>query len=111
MSYTCTWQFDIAPDGETDVPAEVDRLMQELLNLEACNPVLADSGVGLDLSAMTVEVTLSIHCENIDEALHEATSAIRTAIHAAGGGTPGWPDATPSTGGRVAFHHRELTTV
>lgn len=65
------------------------RLMTELLALERVGSV-ADSAVSLDLDNRRVEIEVIGLGPSFDEAAETADAAIRSAIHAAGGATPGW---------------------
>lgn len=74
--------------GEDDLEAHTDRVMEELLKLESATIRDADvSGSVLD-----GEVQISVYAigESFDTAADIADSAIRSAIHAAGGHTPNW---------------------
>lgn len=69
------------------------QLMDELLALEECNPgTFTDSTVSTDALERTLTVDLLIlDASSPAAALQEALDITRTAIHAAGGATPGWP--------------------
>jgi hypothetical protein len=62
-----------------------DLLTDEMAELDADN-----LGVGATLSAGTFEVTLTLQADTIEQAAANAIALLRTAIHAAGGATPGW---------------------
>ncbi len=68
----------------------IDQVMDELVKLTEVDETLYDPSIGADLVAGEVEFSLSVDADE-DEAIPKALGAIRTAIHAAGGGTPGWP--------------------
>jgi hypothetical protein len=70
--------------------AEVQRIMDELLVLEAAGCKIADTALSLDLVNDRVEVELLSWGEGFDEAAMNANSCLRAAIHAAGGSTPDW---------------------
>lgn len=74
--------------GADDIDAHTDAVMDELLKLESES--ISDSDLSADLKDCTVEVSIVGHAETFDEAAAIADSAIRTAIHAAGGSTPEW---------------------
>jgi hypothetical protein len=49
-----------------------------------------DGDVGADLAAGRIELCMTLSADSRLDALTKAVTAARTAIHAAGGGTPGW---------------------
>jgi hypothetical protein len=112
MNITCTWEFTLIPSGAVEViPADLDRVMIELLALEACTEGLGDSAIGLDLEALSAEISVSVEAESPEVAISTAMNAIRTAIHAAGGSTAGWPLASEVVGVGTVFEPRQLTAV
>ena len=112
MNITCTWEFTLIPKQEAlAVPAELDRVMRELLLLEACTGGLSDSAIGLDLDEMVAEISVSVDAESPEEGIAIALGSIRTAIHAAGGSTAGWPSVTDVVGTGMVFEPRQLTAV
>jgi len=48
--------------------------------------------IGGTLSDGDIEFSLAVEAETLEEATASVFGTIRTAIHAAGGGTPGWPE-------------------
>jgi len=89
--------------GPHDDPAsEVESIVEHLIDLEPCTAGLLDSTVGMDLAARTVKVELTVEAGSAGAALDLAVSYLRTAIHAAGGSTPGWENE-PTTYGHIAF--------
>jgi len=81
--------------------AETDRIMDALLDLEG--DVISNSAVGVNLKDCVVDIDVLAIGETFDDAVAAADAAIRAAIHAAGGGTPGW-EPTART------KHAELVT-
>jgi len=108
MSIAVTWQFIIIPDGVTDVEAEAEAIMESLVDLEQVDLRLSSSAVGLDLAVMTLDVEVTVRGDDYQDCIQHALAAIRTAIHSAGGGTPGWPG--PSAGG-ASFEPRDFRAV
>lgn len=64
----------------------LDRVMSEFLRLE-----VADPSIDATLTAGTVTFTVTVEAANPVEAVNQASMIVRSAIHAAGGGTPDWP--------------------
>jgi hypothetical protein len=67
-----------------------DRVMEELLNLGVQDP-----SVGGSLTSGEVQISLTLNASTKREAISKANALMRTAIHAAGGATPGWPTLSP----------------
>jgi hypothetical protein len=108
MSIAAAWQFIIVPDGVADVEAEAEAVMGSLVDLEQVDDRLSDSAVGVDLAAMTLDVELTVKGDGYQDCVQHALAAIRTAIHSAGGATPGWPG--PSAGG-ASFEPHDFRAV
>lgn len=74
----------------------------QLSDLEASIPWLRDWSLGTTMleggSAASIEAEFTVDAETWGRALDDATCLIRTAIHAAGGATPGWDDGDPGVG-------------
>jgi hypothetical protein len=87
--------MDLAYEPPTSAtPEEVDdffeQVMEHLVDLGVDDP-----GVGLDTRARRVTISATAEGADVGQALNEAVAAIRTAIHAVGGATPGWPTDLP----------------
>jgi hypothetical protein len=76
--------------GGSDLDAHTDLVMDELLNLEECDPNLHDADVSATLTDQQVSITIVALGDTFETAHDIAATAIRTAIHAAGGSTPSW---------------------
>jgi hypothetical protein len=112
MIVTCDWQFLLTDvNAGADLPHQAEAVMQELLALEACQEGLSSSGVGLDLETMIVEISISAEADTYEDAVATAMSAIRSAIHAAGGSTLGWPQAMPASLAAPYYEPRGLHAV
>lgn len=105
MIVSVSWQFHIVPDGMTDVSDEAEAIMSSLLDLESVDTRLSDSAVGADLASMKLDVEVTVEGMDYQDCLNHALLSIRTAIHAAGGATPGWPGSDP---GRARFEPNDL---
>jgi len=108
MSIAAAWQFIIVPDGATDIETQAEAIMDSLVDLEHVDDRLSSSGVGLDLAAMTLDVEVTVRGDDYQDCVQHALAAIRTAIHSAGGATPGWPG--PSAGG-ASFEPHDFRAV
>ena len=108
MSIAATWQFIIVPDGVADVEAEAEAVMGSLVDLEQVDDRLSSAAVGLDLDAMTLDIEVTVTGAHYEDCVNHALAAIRTAIHSAGGATPGWTTAAES---HVSFEPRDFRAV
>lgn len=79
------------PDGSLIPPEqfeqELDEIVDEAIKLEG----VLDADIGATLSTGELEIWVTVETPNPDEAWPLASNAVRCAIHAAGGATPGWP--------------------
>jgi hypothetical protein len=65
----------------------LDAVMEELVKLDVTDP-----SIGGTLSDGDIEFSLAVEAETLEKATATTFGTIRAAIHAAGGGTPGWPE-------------------
>jgi hypothetical protein len=90
VPYSVTMRLTAAEDHQ-NLESSIDRIMEELVRLtEVKNARISDPNIGADLAAGRVEFSLTVDAAE-EDVTKEAVTAIRTAIHAAGQGTPGWP--------------------
>lgn len=81
-------EFDVTSPTRDGLDEHTDVVMEQLLALEGAD--LEDSAVGVNLATGRVEIEVVAHGPNFEAAIDVGSSAIRTAIHAAGGSTPDW---------------------
>ena len=106
---TCEWNFQLTDVGDVqELPTHAEGLMKELLTLEECNEQLTDSAVGLDMETVTIQVAVTAECDTFEQAVAEAMSAIRTAIHANGGTTADWPQDLPTKDDAIEYEPRGM---
>lgn len=107
MKFTVRLQgsIDVTTDDEpvsdaercSMIEAHLDDVMDELLTLAADDPT-----IDVDLSTRHVSLALVVEAKNPVGATAQASGLFRTAIHAAGGHTPDWPNEdNPSWGVRL----------
>jgi hypothetical protein len=65
----------------------LDAVMDELVKLDVTDP-----SIGGTLTDGDIEFSLAVEADTLERATAGAFGTIRAAIHAAGGGTPGWPE-------------------
>jgi len=107
MRMKAAWQF-IVPDDATDIETQAEAIMDSLVDLEQVDDRLSSAAVGLDLAAMTLDIEVTVTGNDYEECVNHALAAVRTAIHSAGGATPGWP--RPSAG-RASFEPQDFRAV
>lgn len=73
-----------------DLDEHTDAVMEELLKLESAE--LSDADIAASLESGEVSVSVVAEAPTFEEAAALGDSAIRAAIHAAGGHTPEWAD-------------------
>jgi hypothetical protein len=86
MLFNITVQVRFSGDLSS-LEAQLDRVMEELVRLHAIDP-----SIGATLADGDIEITLSVEADGLEEAVQSTFATIRTAIHAAEGATPNWPE-------------------
>jgi hypothetical protein len=89
VPYSVTMRLTAADDHD-NLETSIDRIMEELVRLAEVDARISDPNIAADLAAGQVEFSLTVNAAEQD-VTQVAVTAIRTAIHAAGQGTPGWP--------------------
>lgn len=89
------WTFSVAVGVEASsevLGSHVSLVMEELAKLVSVDgSQISDPALSLDAAERTVVVELEALGDTYPAAANIGLSAIRTAIHAAGGFTPNWP--------------------
>lgn len=87
-SYYIELTFELgAPDDALGLEAHLDEVAAAFAAIET-----VDGDVGADLETGRVDLCMTVPSDSRVDALSTAVIAARTAIRAAGGGTPGWDD-------------------
>lgn len=76
-----------APDPDT-LDTLSDAIQDELLELEG----VIDPDLGITLRTGEIHLRTCVEAETPEQAIGQASGAFRSALHAAGIGTPGWED-------------------
>lgn len=84
------WVF--MAESHADLFAYSDKLMEALLDQEACNDAFMDTAVSTDLGNDVIEVEADATGADLSAAIASLRAAIRAALHQVGIGTPDWPD-------------------
>ena len=79
------------PVGQDEFHDYASQLMDELLALEECDDTIADPTVSSDADESLFTVEMIVRTDDQFEASAKASAVLRTALHAAGAETPGWP--------------------
>ena len=88
--------------GADNFDAHIDDVIERLLELEVADSRLSDSDIDAVLTKGLLTINVLATDITLDAASALANSAIRSAIHAAGGATPDWDtfsgsaDVTPT---------------
>lgn len=88
-----------------------EKLMEALLDLELCNEgrKVCDSGVGVDAEGREIRVEFTVRAETLDSGTKEILGVMRTALHAVGAATPGWPAPDDVVAKYTAEYHTLVT--
>lgn len=106
MQTSITWRLTVSAEGAPDtddtrayLEDHFDRVMEELVKLEACNENVHDPSLAVNLETFPkarIEVELLVDGVG-PAALETGGTVLRTAIHSAGGFTKDW-DRRPRSG-------------
>lgn len=69
-----------------------EAVMAELVSLSEAGGIL-DGSAGVDSARNVVQLGVTVTGEDLSDGIIKAVTAMRTAIHAAGDSTPGWPSS------------------
>jgi len=85
-NYTVRLQCAADRDAAHDLAADFDAIADALFELGGVH----DQDLDADLTEGTVIFTMGVVADRESVALDRALGVVRTALHAAGRGTPGW---------------------
>src|SRR5262245_14046365 len=96
-------QYEFIVEGDVVGPAEglsdhLDEVMDQLVELDAIDPAI-DAVLGRGF----VRVTFTVEAPAPDIGTKAGLDLLRTAIHAAGGATPDWPNEIKPDEWGIAF--------
>lgn len=91
--------IDAGPNADDPQLLEdhLDEVMNQLVALEEGDGRVADADISARLLDGDVEISVVVQAGNTTEANEIGMGVIRCAVHAAGGHTPGWENATAAT--------------
>ena len=86
-----TWYIEFTAPLPTAVSREVveEHIEDVLLELDSLDGI-TDADILIDYGKHAVMFSMYVEAADHAEALPKVATSLRTAIHAAGGGTPGW---------------------
>lgn len=90
MMYEAAILISVELAGPADLRDAIDGVTEQLAVIDEATPELLDYAVSSDACDNTVVFEVTVDAADQMEALAGAVSWVRTAIHAAGGATPGW---------------------
>lgn len=81
----------------TEVLAHIDDVIDALEDIEDGDGRIIQCDISVSLHNHQIQIDVEVAADDRLEATSIAISAIRTAIHVAGGATPGWEDLIRTT--------------
>lgn len=91
ISLDVTMEVNVRIDEEAEpIDEQLGAVMDELVKLADGNCGISDPAISYDSERKLVTIEVVAENEDFDDAVLTANSCIRSAIHAAGGATPGW---------------------
>jgi hypothetical protein len=92
MEFACT---DMARDTDGNFEAFLDAVMEALVELEDVDKGITGADLTATITRRRASVDMAIDADTFDDAIRLYLANTRTALHAAGGGTPNWPIYKP----------------
>lgn len=86
-----TWfvEFSATPPADVDRERFEQHIEEVLIELDSLDGI-TDADLSVDYSEPRVTFAMCVDAADDGDALKQVGTAMRTAIHAVGGGTPGW---------------------
>lgn len=82
--------FRVFLSSSVSVHDRAEAVMAHLVELSDAGTIL-DSAVSSDAQRAVVTIEVTVAAEDLDDGIAQSMAAMRTAIHAVGDATPGWP--------------------
>ncbi|MCW2736111.1 hypothetical protein [Nocardioides sp.] len=91
ISIDVTVDLNVRIDEDAEpIDEQLGAVMEELVKLADSDCGISDPAVSYDSDLRLVTIEVVAESDDFDDAVVTADSCIRSAIHAAGGATPGW---------------------
>lgn len=94
MDFVCT---DTARDTDGNFEAFLDAVMEALTDLEDIDDGITGADLTAAITRRRASVDMNIDADSLNDAIRLYLAITRTALHAAGCGTPNWPAYKPLT--------------
>lgn len=112
MKYVVTYCGEgVGATSDEDFEQHLDDITNALVEIEEGDPLLSDADVSATITERLAEFSITVDCADLNDAALRGLSAIRAAIHAANGHTPGWENNAVAeiTFRGMSMHEVELT--
>jgi hypothetical protein len=93
MEFRCT---DPARDTDGNFEAFLDAVMESLADLEDVDKGITGGDVTATITRRRAAIDMGIEADSLKDAMRLFLANARTALHAAGCGTPNWPVYKPT---------------
>jgi hypothetical protein len=94
MEFSCT---DPARDTDGNFEAFLDAVMEALADLEDVDKGISGADLTATITRRRAGIDMCIEADSLNDAIRLFLANTRTALHAAGCGTPNWPVYKPLT--------------
>jgi hypothetical protein len=94
MEFGCT---DPSRDTDGNFEAFLDAVRDALADLEDVDKGISGSDMTATVTRRRASVDMGIEADSLNDAIRLYLANTRTALHAAGCGTPNWPEYKPLT--------------
>lgn len=105
-----TFGFANGEATDEDFDAFVDRVVDELDNLQECDPGIIDPDVVGSLTERSLSILMGINADSLNDATRLFSASLRAALHAAECQTSRWPRFFP-TEDQPQVRHVDATAV
>jgi hypothetical protein len=92
MEFACT---DPARDTDGNFEAFLDAVLEALADLEDVDDGITAADLGATITRRRAVIDMGIDADSLNDAIRLFLANTRTALHAAGCGTPNWPTYKP----------------
>lgn len=92
MEFACT---DPARDTDGNFEAFLDAVAEALADLEDVDPGITSADLTGTITKRRAAIDMAIEADTVNDAFRLFLANTRTALHAAGCGTPNWPAYKP----------------
>ncbi|RCW40725.1 hypothetical protein DFQ14_11051 [Halopolyspora algeriensis] len=87
---TRTFYVEVTCRASGSHAEELEEHLEQVMDALQDEPGVADADIGADLDEMLVDFCLHVRADSAADAVAQAHTVVRSALHAAGAATPGW---------------------